>query len=311
MYITEHGNYDGNSWERLCQICFKIKYEKEGYQEVPAWQGDMGIEGYTRTGKVFQCYCPDTQYSQDELYEKQRDKITTDLKKIETYQSDLKDYIKDSKIKEWIFVTPEYRKKDILKHCNVKKEEYRKKKLIILDTKFDVLVYDIDYFIPELSLAQKTLEQKINIKLPRTFDRDVDLTNWEEKSETIDLIANATRKHHKLIPAKAKDIDNKVNIMTEQVVDAYLEGNSILREWSGKYNEQYEKFMEVISMYEKQVKRECIINTDLPNELYEKIIKELRLKLKEVFSYLDSIMIDRLVNLVVADWILRCPIDFE
>lgn len=66
MIKGKYSTYDGNSWEDFCQICLKLKFESEGYQELPAWQGDMGIEGFTRTGKVFQCYCPDDDY--DPLY---------------------------------------------------------------------------------------------------------------------------------------------------------------------------------------------------------------------------------------------------
>ena len=54
MIKGKYSTYDGNSWEEFCQICLKLKFESEGYQELPAWQGDMGIEGFTRTGKVFQ-----------------------------------------------------------------------------------------------------------------------------------------------------------------------------------------------------------------------------------------------------------------
>lgn len=53
MYKTEHGDFNGTGWENFCQICFKMKYENEGYQEMPAWQGDLGIEGFTRTGITF------------------------------------------------------------------------------------------------------------------------------------------------------------------------------------------------------------------------------------------------------------------
>jgi hypothetical protein len=41
MYKTEHGDFNGITWEEFCQICFKRKYEEDGYQEMPAWQGDL------------------------------------------------------------------------------------------------------------------------------------------------------------------------------------------------------------------------------------------------------------------------------
>ena len=65
MFITTHGSFRGDMWENACQVCFKLKYS-DSYSEVKATSpGDHGIEGFTRTGKVFQCYCPDENYNPD------------------------------------------------------------------------------------------------------------------------------------------------------------------------------------------------------------------------------------------------------
>jgi len=91
MFKTAYGVFNGNSWEDFCQQCFKIKYEKDGYQEMPAtFKGDLGIEGYTRNGILFQCYCPDMEYDPAKLYEAQRDKVTKDLGKILINEKELK-----------------------------------------------------------------------------------------------------------------------------------------------------------------------------------------------------------------------------
>ena len=74
MFITRYGKFDGNSWEDICQICFKQKYGDD-YREIKASPGDFGIEGFTSSGKVFQCYSPNENYDPKNLFEKQRDKI--------------------------------------------------------------------------------------------------------------------------------------------------------------------------------------------------------------------------------------------
>lgn len=116
MFSTKNGrSFNGDSWENFCQLCFKTKYVSEGYQAMPAdVRGDLGIEGFTRTGKVFQCYCPDTNTSHIKLYEDQRDKITTDLNKLSKNKNVLPNYLGETIIKEWIFVTPEYSNKDLV-----------------------------------------------------------------------------------------------------------------------------------------------------------------------------------------------------
>ncbi len=90
MIKTKYGIFDGDSWEEICQMCFKSKYYDEGYQYMPALpNGDFGIEGFTKSGKVFQCYCPDFDYDSKNLYEKQRDKITEDLNKLKKNEKEL------------------------------------------------------------------------------------------------------------------------------------------------------------------------------------------------------------------------------
>ncbi|SHM51806.1 hypothetical protein [Flavobacterium saccharophilum] len=308
MYKTEHGNFDGNSWESFCQVCFKIKYEAEGYQEMPAWQGDLGIEGFTRNGILFQCYCPNEEYNPDKLYEEQRDKITTDLKKLIFNEAELKKYLKSIKVKQWIFVTPGYKKKDIVKHCQDKAEEYKKLNLSILDDDFDVLIYDIDFFASQIPLVLNYREKKIEIN-PLTEKSDVEIADW--KTKQISLVDNAIRKHGQRINASISNRDSKINALTQNSIEHFLNGNIAVKIMQEKFPTDYEKFVRVVSLFEKKLTEICIVNTEDNNTLYKQIENDLKVKLKEAFSYIDQITIDRLTEQVLADWILRCPINFD
>lgn len=62
------GYMTGNAWEDLCVRCYRIRYQKDNYTAIPATQGgDAGIEGFTYKGVVHQCYCPERDYSDNEL----------------------------------------------------------------------------------------------------------------------------------------------------------------------------------------------------------------------------------------------------
>jgi hypothetical protein len=145
-------------------VCFKHKYECHSYQEIKASPGDHGIEGFTRKGDAFQCYCPEKEYTQDELHERIRDKITKDLEKLKTYQKQLKSKLNGIKIKRWILVTPKYEKNQIIDHCAKKSQEYRALKLDILDSDFDVLIYDADFFAEYLHTALNSIGEKLYIE---------------------------------------------------------------------------------------------------------------------------------------------------
>jgi hypothetical protein len=308
MVITKYGNFNGNSWEDFCQQCFKRKYESEGYQEMPAtFKGDLGIEGFTRTGKVFQCYCPDIEYDPTKLYEAQRNKVTADLKKLQTYQDELQAYLAGSKIKEWIFVTPGYSNRELVRHCRDKATEYKALGLAHLDSEFDVLIHDIENFSAEIPIVLNFRNEKIGINhAERTTE---EITDWANKE--IPLVNNAIKKHKARIPEGKGQVDQKVNKLTNNSVSDFLNGEAMIRVWQEKYQDQYEKFVRVIDLFEKNVEERCAVHDGNNNDLYNSIQNDLRSKLKESFSFLDDLMIDKLTNRVMADWILRCPINFD
>lgn len=307
MYKTEHGDFDGNSWEEFCQLCFKHKYEKEGYQELPAWQGDLGIEGYTRAGKVFQCYCPDENYNADVLYGKQRDKITKDLGKLISNEKELKRYLGNQKILQWIFVTPRYQNKELVRHCAEKAEEFRNKKLDILDPNFDILIHDLDFFSEQIPLIIEGKGKKIEIN--HQDETDQNSAQWINSE--IDLVENANRKNGHRINATANNRDRKIEKLTKITISNFLNGNITINRLQQKFPDDYEKLIRVVSQFEKKVEEICLTNASSSAELYSTIEKDLKDRVRITLPYLNEITIEKLTEQVLADWILRCPIDFE
>jgi hypothetical protein len=305
MIKAKYGSFDGNSWEEFCQVCLKLKYESEGYQELPAWQGDLGIEGFTRTGKAFQCYCPDEDYEPQTLYEKQREKITTDLGKLRKNELELKKYMNGILIQQWIFLTPMYKNKELVKHCQTKASDFRNMNLDILSESFDVLIYDIDFFAAQIQIVKGTTNNKLEILADRDESKDI---NW--KGTNIDLVNNAVTKHGKRIP-DSPNKEEKINKLTDFTIGDFLDEQQLVTKWKNLNPNDYEKFLRLISDYEKTVEEMCIINTDDNNHLYERIKQELKERLKQTFPYIEDITLEKLMKGVVADWILRCPINFE
>ncbi len=309
MIKTVYGIFDGDSWEDFCQQCLKLKHEADGYQEMPAWQGDLGIEGYTRTGVLFQCYCPDEDYNPDLLYEKQRDKITADLKKLKTYETQLASFLGEIKVVKWIFITPDYKNKDLVSHCKEKAIEYQASGIGFLDTSFDVLVHDIEFFSGQIPTVLNFRQQKINID-PLEEPTSEEIADWRTKN--IPIVDTALTKHAQQVPTGVTRRDSRINQLTQRTISDFLNGYIVLRTWKGTFQDQYEKFTRVVTLFEERVKAKCATHDGTNNSaFYEEIEDELRSKLKESFDFLDDVMIERLTNQVMADWILRCPISFE
>ena len=309
MIKTEFGTFDGDRWEYVCQICFKQNFREETYLEIKATPGDYGIEGFTRTGKVFQCYCPDESYSSSELYEKHRDKITKDLGKLKTYENQLKKFLGDTKINKWYFVTPLYGKNEIIAHCTSKRDEVKSWGLSIIDNdNFEVIFEDINFLHPHLSLALDSTTQKINLT-PEDNITDGDKLKW--KGKQISLVENAQRKHQLRFDETATNVDERVDVLTEKTIASFLSGNVLLRMWQNEYPTEYEKFLAIVSLIENEVVEKCMFPTEDKNQLYFSFKELVESKLNQAFPKLDQEMIMNLTNQVLADWILRCPINFE
>lgn len=117
------GYMTGNAWEELCVKCYRLRYQREHYTAIPAVQGgDAGIEGFTHSGIVHQCYCPERIYSDNELYTHQRDKLTADIEKLMNNGERLKK-LGVPPIAEWHFNIPEYKDPRILSHAQSKQQE--------------------------------------------------------------------------------------------------------------------------------------------------------------------------------------------
>ena len=162
MYVSKIGPFDGNSWEALCQLVFKSKFGHEGYQEMVASPGDFGIEGFTLdTGRAFQCYCPDKNLASKDLYEAQRDKMTVDLGKLRTYQSEIKRRIGDTKIREWIFLSPDIDRNALLAHAREKEKEVQHWNLGIIASDFRVLLHDAGNYHLEINEIRSSAGQAL------------------------------------------------------------------------------------------------------------------------------------------------------
>lgn len=308
MLETAFGTFDGDSWEKICQICFKLKYRNEQYIEIIASPGDYGIEGFTKSGKVFQCYCPDHLYTRDELYNYQRNKITKDLKKLKRYEKEIKKCIGDTLIKEWIFVTPNFSKNDIVAHCTSKTEEIKQLGLSIIHPDFVVLPQDIEYLIPYIGNALSSVDKKILVSPLSVVNED---TIGIYKGSDSSLVDNALRKHEARLKQNNRDSQKLIERLTYKTIKHFLDGKEIIDLWKDLIQEDYERFIRIVSQYEDEVEELCMFPTDDFNNRLNKIKTILYDKIRSNFNRLDDIMVQDLTNYVIADWILRCPIDFE
>lgn len=307
MLQTKLGPFNGKTWEDLCQLVFKKKYDHLGYQQMVASPGDFGLEGFTlRSGMGFQCYCPDKHYGATELYEKQRDKITADVTKLKTYAKLIADRIGEVKIRDWHFVTPEVDRNALLAHARAKEDEVRGWNLPILDPEFTIHLRDADFYLTEINEIRSLNGESLSFDT--TTPALPPLDGPPEEYE-----ANLRRKTEVRLSPRAghPQVDRLFAALYGQAQSAFLEHGALLRRIEHTAPPIYFKLLRLVSEYENTVLELGTTWTGAAEELVVKVRTGLSDRIaSQLGPHIDSTEADRIARHIVARWLAVCELDF-
>lgn len=309
------GPLDGKAWEKLCNSCYRMRYQDQHFIEIPAIHGgDGGIEGYTQSGVVYQCYCPEREYSDTELYNHLREKMTKDINKLINlkYAKRLADF-GVPQIKEWHFVIPEYKDHRILKHAEGKKQD------VLLKRQEDISKYD--YIHADFIIVIKTASDfKVEIsKLIRTSLTDVKLnfaiqhTSVPDWSKCPSDKVNNIKRKVRVVMGNVDESDEDYISVVNTYIQSYIKGLEILNKLRVDYSEIYEDIHQLVQSYRREVSLRTKMNTDssINSKLFNEILNEFQTKLENEFKYLNLASISELKIDIVSGWLADCSMQFK
>ena len=310
------GPLDGDSWENLCNKCYRLHYNAEHYSEIPAaYGGDAGIEGFTTTGIVTQCYCPEKSFSDNELYEHLRDKMTTDIGKLlsPSYRERLKK-LGVPPIHEWHFVIPYYKDGRILEHAETKRQEVLKKKeespqdFDCIAPDFRIIVKCADNYRIELTqlIRNSLTDVKLNLAIHHAQS-----PNWNDCDSI--KVSNIKRKVRAIMgnidDSNKEDYDYLVNLYSK----FYIRGLELMQTLRTSFTEVYEDIFSLEQAYQEQVSMQTRLNTDktINKQLFDQILQDFENKLIAQVKYLDTASIMELKNDLISGWLADCSMQFR
>lgn len=306
---------NGDTWEELCQSCYRIKYQDQHYTEIPAsYRGDAGIEGFTRNGIVNQCYCTEKAFSDDDLYNHQRDKMTTDIGKL--IDPDYKKRLKKlgvPQIHEWHFVIPCYKDSRIIQHAETKRQEVLKAKKdnpeqydYIADD-FIVVIKQAEDFKFEITrtIRESITDKKLNVAVREVKDIDWSLCDSEK--------VNNIRRKVKAVMDDAEDSDPVLNQVVNMYIESYIKGMEIMKLLRVSYAAIYEDVHGLEQAYKKQVALKTGMNTNksMNSPIFNEILNDFEVHLKDTCGYFDSASIIELKIDIVSMWLADCSMLFR
>lgn len=183
MSSSDSEHFDGKPWQEYVDSLLNIHYARLGgvYQRVPAkGQGDAGLEGFSNCGHGYQCYSDQGTLTHKERTKKQKEKITRDLKKLETNQKFWIDTLQGVKLRRWSLIVPSLDDKDVVQHARMKATEVLKKKLPFIADGFEAYVETADaYPAARAEISEPALVSKILCPKPVTDEHVAALEDKE------------------------------------------------------------------------------------------------------------------------------------
>lgn len=306
--------YDGDEWENVIDSCYRLRFQKEGFTKIPANQGgDGGIEGFVKDGEiVYQCYCPEKEYSDEDLNTKLRDKVTKDIKKLLNNGDELK-ACGITEVKEWHFVTPGYRDKRIVKHCEKKRQEVMQAKiekgLDYISDNFSIRIKIADDFKNEINMLSNLENFKFDIALKKPVNKEPD---WDKCDS--EKVENIERKLAAIIDKNKDSLSSKkYSILLNRIGNSYIDGLELLLKVQNDNSELYEKIISLSESYKSDMEFRCLMNdnSSINKQLFQEILDDFGAKLKESLG--NVLNVESIAELkwdLVSSWIADCPMEF-
>jgi hypothetical protein len=298
-------DWDGDDWEENCLNLLRMRYKAPGqFERVPSGdRGDLGIEGFSHDGCAYQCYAPRGPLPTAIRYERQRDKLTEDVGKLVTNQTDLQAVLGGVAIRIWAFMTPIHDSRRLNQHAKAKAAEIRARCLPHCAPDFDIVIQtEDDYAVERRELLDLGLH-KLHLT-PVALPEAAVHTYAHSNPDLIATIDGKLSRLPTLGPAR-------LMTLRMQLLGQKLTADNKLVEIRGHNAVAWERIQELKAERERALEIECMLSTDDPRMLLRQTADGYRDILKESLKFLSEGDVSDLAWGTTTDWLAECPLDFQ
>lgn len=296
-------SWSGEEWQNYCRELLAARHGAD-YQPVPdtVW-GDWGIEGYTSSGIVYQCYAPDEPLTNSQLYEKQRDKMTVDLGKLRTNVEKIAAVVAPSEIRCWVLLAPRVEDKAILEHGAKKAGEIRGQNLLGVSDEFVVRVHTAADFPTE----RRLLDEALTVAVPQLqvgTDDEVAQFAVDEDLEVGTLDEKLSRLLREVNSGNLASL--RLEFLRHYVVGRQLE------DWIRRHHPAlWERWQHSREGVKRTLRTTELTSFDLPNERLRTLLSALENSASSAVPSVKGSDANSLAWGTISTWLLECPLDFS
>jgi hypothetical protein len=200
-------------------------------------------------------------------------------------------------------MVPRFESALLIQHAGRKAEHVRARKLPYVTSDFQVSVETDDLFAVErATLLENGLTQ---IALPLEPVPDDRIAAWRGNNPA--QIQTLEGKLAKLAPRQSA-VRQKQN--RDLMIQHLLQGQNTLQALHLNYPELYESARHCKDGREHFLATESQLLSQAPTELLSQVLDQFKMELNESIRGLERYTIEQLVWEAVADWLVRCPLEF-
>lgn len=293
--------WEGREWQNYCLMLLHKRYADHSLQEVPDRHlGDLGIEAFSLDGCAFQCYAALEPLATQDLYESQRGKLTDDLNKLLKNKVELKKIFGDLKISRYVFMVHRLDSRFLLEHA--------------VNKASDVLAWDLDFIAEDFKIVVVTddhypVEREAIVAIPAPLVNpdpitDDGLVSWAGDNSS--LLDDAARKFGKL-GLTGDGLASALDSLAYQ----YLDGENALQKLRERYPDHWTAAQGCKSRKEKRLPLEFPASANTSMQVVAAVADALAEEIARDAPSISGAIAETIAWASVADWIMRCPLDFE
>lgn len=293
---------DPKSWENYFKDILRRFYGPSNMKDIPdSYGGDFGIECYSFSGHVFQCYLPEQFSDKEKLTKAQKNKIRNDIHKLTVKNtSEFTKLFEGMAVSRWILATPEYCDSDVALYCSAKSVKVRKLGLPYISDDFQILLQtEGDYKSEVRALRQDIYQLSLEFS---DVDGD-EAGNWI--NQNLMFLEKMDLKLPKVVD------QGKVGQMKAFLVQKYLEFQNLLDYLKAEWPDIYIKISTSINNRRSYLESRFLTDSsNQPSGVIKSEIEKLKEDIIREIPTLKTTDLELITWGVIADWLIRCPLDF-
>jgi hypothetical protein len=290
----------GDEWQDLCMRVLHEHHPGPEFIEVPDDdRGDAGLEAFSLTGCSYQCYAPEGEpLSTGERYRKQRDKMTEDVGKFVVNTDKIKKVLPpDLKISYWVLLVPYINSRHLVEHGAKKTGEVRTAGLAYAAA--DIVVVALT-----LAAFERAREAVISRQLTKLSLPPLDAVDYGHlDDELID------RMNSKLGMTAQYADEGKRWHLVNRLLTNYIAGRAHRDHVRDHFSELGDQLEWRLSDLEDRLAVQYALDQSVPDRRLLTVLNDTEKTVEDVLN--THVTQSRVIaEGQVADWLMRCPLDF-